>query len=129
MKVEKSVIETMINHALQHSPIEACGYLAGNGDRVTYAIPLRNVDASEEHYSLDAKEQFETVRDLRKRNLRLMAVYHSHPRSPARMSEEDIRLAYDPDISYVIVSLDGSTTVKSFRLRNSVAEEEILEII
>jgi proteasome lid subunit RPN8/RPN11 len=118
MKVEKSVIQLMINHARQHSPIEACGYLAGDGDIVTHAVPLRNTDESEEHYSLDPKEQFETVRDLRKQNLKVMAVYHSHP-----------RLAYDPNIGYVIVSLDGSTSIKLFRVKNSVVEEEDLATI
>ena len=129
MRIEKSVIETIINHARCDAPIEACGYLAGDGSIVSHAINLRNVDASPEHYSLDPKEQFETIRKLRKENLKVMAVYHSHPCSPARMSDEDIRLAHDPDISYVIVSLDGKETVKSFRISDVTVIEEELQIL
>jgi proteasome lid subunit RPN8/RPN11 len=127
MKIKVNVIRMIIDHAIQDSPVEACGYLAGNGAVITDAVPLRNVDSSTEHYSLDPQEQFTAVRNLRKKNLRVMAVYHSHPDSPARMSEEDIRLAFDPDISYVIVSLDGNTCVKSFRVKNAIVTEETLD--
>ena len=31
--------------------------------------------------------------------------FHSHPESPSRPSEEDKRLAFDPNIEYLILSL------------------------
>jgi proteasome lid subunit RPN8/RPN11 len=58
-----------------------------------------------------------------------LANYHSHPETPARPSDEDIRLVYDPNISYVIVSLAaGQTDVKSFRIQNGVVEKEEIEV-
>ena len=60
----------------------------------------------------------------------MLAVYHSHPESPARPSEEDIRLALTPGVSYVIVSLQdpGQPVIRSFRISDGVVtlEEVVL---
>ena len=68
--------------------------------------------------------------DGEKKGFELAGVYHSHPTSPARPSQEDIKLAYDPDLSYVIVSLaDWENPLKSFRIRDSQVEPEEIEIV
>lgn len=60
----------------------------------------------------------------------MRAVYHSHPATPARPSAEDIRLANDPSISYVIVSLAGpEADVKSFLIHNGQVSPEPLEVL
>ena len=62
----------------------------------------------------------------REMGIDLIAVYHSHPKSPARMSKEDIKLAYDPNVSYVIVSLmNNSEDIKSFTIKDGIIEEEL----
>lgn len=125
MKIKKEILDRMIQHARKDAPIEACGYLAEKDGIVSETYPLKNVDASPEHFNLDPAEQFSTIRKIRMKKLRLRAVYHSHPNSPARPSEEDIRLAYDPSISYVIVALMGiEATVKSFAIRSGVVTDE-----
>jgi len=129
LTIERAVLDEIIAHARADAPIEACGYLAEHDGIVTRAIRLTNVDASAEHFSLDPKEQFSAVRQLRVEGLRLRAVYHSHPASPARPSQEDIRLALDPSTSYVIISLeDPGPTVKSFIIRKGATSEEEIEI-
>ena len=91
---------------------------------------MKNVDQSPEHYSFDPQEQFKTVREARANGFELCAVYHSHPETPARPSEEDIKLAFDPHISYVIVSLaDRKEEVKSFRITDGRVEAENIEIV
>ena len=86
---------------------------------------LTNLDASPEHYTMDPKEQFACVREIRKAGLQVAAVYHSHPESQARPSGEDIALAYDPAISYVIVSLaDEVPVAKSFKIQNGAVSAE-----
>lgn len=127
LAIYQSVIDDIIAHARRDAPIEACGYLAGKGGAVTRAVALRNADASREHFSFAPQEQFAAVRELRKQALRPLAVYHSHPSTLARPSPEDIRLAADPAISYVIVSLaQAEPVVKSFRVSaGNVTPEEI----
>jgi proteasome lid subunit RPN8/RPN11 len=129
LNIQQRVIDSLIEHARKDAPIEACGYLAEKDGFVVMSLALTNVDASKEHFSLDPKEQFDAVREIRSRGLRLRAVYHSHPASPARPSEEDIRLAFDPNLSYVIVSLDKVTVIKSFGIRMGKVEEEEIIII
>ena len=99
----------MIAYAEQELPNEVCGLLGGliDGDIkiVKKIYYLTNVDASNEHFSMDPKEQFEAIKDMRREGLQMIGNFHSHPESPSRPSEEDKRLAYDPKIRYLILSL------------------------
>ena len=130
IRMTKMVREDIIKHALLDSPIEACGYLGAADGIITTCYRMRNTDDSGEHFTLDPDEQFSVIRDMRKDGTKLSAVYHSHPETPARPSEEDIRLAYDPEVSYVIVSLaDGEANIRSFLIREGTVEPEKIEII
>jgi len=126
----RDVLNGIIAHAQKDLPNEACGYLAGNEDVVSRFFELTNVDHSAEHFSFDPAEQFKTVKQARAEGLTIVANYHSHPETPARPSEEDIRLAFDPDIHYLIVSLAGLLPdVKAFRIRNGAVEKEEIVIV
>lgn len=130
MRIKKEIYNSIIAHARKLAPIEACGYLAGQNGTITKHYELTNIDQSEEHFSFDPAEQFVTVKDARANGLEVCAVYHSHPVTPARPSQEDIRLAFDPEISYVIVSLaDGSEDVRSFKIRGAQVTPENIEIV
>ena len=130
IKIPQSAYNEMVHHALKDNPIEACGYLAGINGEVKYAIPMKNTDESNEHFSFNPQEQFDAFKKTKSEGLRLIAVYHSHPETPARPSEEDIRLAYDPNVSYIIVSLASETPVmKSFIIKNKTVEIEEIEVI
>lgn len=122
------IVAEMFAHAEKDAPVEACGYLAGTGESVIRRYPMTNTDRSEEHFTLDPKEQFSVIKKSRQDGLEILAIYHSHTATPARPSEEDIRLAYDPAVVYVIVSLmGGSRTIKGFRIRQGkVGEEQLL---
>jgi len=128
--IQQHIADKIIAHARKVYPIEACGYLAGNGDTITQSYEMRNVDNSEEHFSFDPAKQFTVVRKVREAGIGIMANYHSHPKSPARPSEEDIRMAYDPDILYLIISLAYKTPqIKAYKIRQSKVEEETIQII
>jgi len=128
MKIPKDIVEQIFAQGRKESPQEACGYLAGNDGTAVKAVALTNADHSPEHFSLDPKEQFAAVRQLRAEGLQVLAVYHTHPATPARPSEEDIRLAYDPNIIYVIASLQGRQDVQAFRIRQGTVTHEELVI-
>ncbi len=129
-KIRRSVLENIIAHARQEIPIEACGYLAGDDEIISSHYKMKNIDNSPEHFTFDVQEQFSVLRKIRSQGLTPLAVYHSHPITPARPSIEDIKLAVDPDVSYVIVSLaEGKEQVKTFKIRNGVVENEGLEVI
>ncbi|MDR0665699.1 MAG: M67 family metallopeptidase [Helicobacteraceae bacterium] len=128
--ISRKIYDAIILHAQKDAPIEACGYLGGKDGAVSLHYPMTNVDNSEEHFSFDPKEQFAAFKETSAQKLRLIACYHSHPATPARPSKEDIRLAYDPNISYIIVSLaNGAIDLKSFRIKNGEATNEEVIVI
>lgn len=130
IQIKQQIVDQIIIHAQKVNPIEACGYLAGNGDTITQSYEIRNIDNSEEHFSFEPAEQFSAVRKARNAGLEILASYHSHPKSPARPSEEDIRMAYDPDILYLIISLAEKTPdIRAYKIRQSKVEEESIQII
>ncbi len=130
MRIKKEIIDSIIAHAKSGTPIEMCGYLAGQNGIISKHYELTNIDASEDHFTFDPKEQFTTVKDARNNGLEVCAVYHSHPLTPARPSVEDIKLAYDPNISYVIISLaGGGEDVKSFKIKDSQVTPEEIDVV
>lgn len=134
LTIPKSIVAEIYAQARAEAPLEACGYLGGKDGVVSVRYPLYNIDQSSEHFSFDPKDQFKVVKEARAAGLDLIAVYHSHPETPARPSEEDIKLAFDPNISYVIASLAGlEPDIKSFRIKmdvvEKIVEKEELQII
>lgn len=130
MKMTERVFREILSHAQAQAPIEACGYLAAKEGVAVDSIRLTNADNSPEHFTLDPAEQFAAVRKIRENGMQLRAVYHSHPATPARPSAEDIRLAFDPELSYVIVSLAASAPeIRSFSIRSGIVTPEPIEIV
>jgi proteasome lid subunit RPN8/RPN11 len=130
MKITKGILEKIYEQAEEEAPLEACGYLAGKEGFITSHYKMTNVDKSETHFSLDPKEQFQVAKNVRADGSDLIAVYHSHPASPARPSEEDIRLAHDSSIIYVIVSLENEKrTCGAFTIKNGMVTPEPLDIV
>lgn len=131
--ISKGDYEKILEHARLGLPNEACGLIAGSaeGDVITVkkVYLLTNVDASNEHFSMDPKEQLAAVKDMRANGLRPLGNWHSHPESPSRPSEEDKRLAYDSGALYLILSLMDmeNPVLNAFRIVNhtDVSKEEI----
>ena len=136
MKIPQNIIEELIAQAQKDAPNESCGYLLGipspsaGGDGeglVTENYWMENIDHSSEHFSFAPKDQFAALKYARSKNLKILANWHSHPASPSRPSEEDLRLANDPTIRYAILSLlDGEPKLNSFKILNGeVVDKEI----
>lgn len=130
LKLPKAIHDDIIAHAREGFPLEVCGILGGNDGAVSEIFRMTNTDESNEHFMMKPKEQFAVVKALRGKGLAMAAIYHSHPESPARPSEEDIRLALTPGVSYVIVSLMAPETpvLKSFRIEKGVVAPEEIEL-
>ncbi|MCL1880176.1 MAG: M67 family metallopeptidase [Actinomycetia bacterium] len=91
---------------------------------------LSNIDQSHEHFSIDPKEQLAAIKDMRSLGLAPLGNFHSHPETPARPSEEDIRLAHDRNAVYLIVSLAAEQPVlKAFRVIDGVASAVAVEVL
>lgn len=113
--------DRMLKHCKKGLPNEACGLIGGRKEGENQYIEkvylLTNVDESREHFSMDPREQFAAIKDIRANGWELLGNFHSHPESPSRPSEEDKRLAYDSSVSYLILSLmEEAPVLKSFRI-------------
>lgn len=132
LEISREAYEMIVNHAVKGVPDEACGLIGGvihdNRKIVSAVYLLNNLDHSSEHFSMDPTEQLEALKDLRKKGFDLLGNFHSHPETPARPSQEDIRLAYDSTASYLILSLNNpdQPILKAFQIINGQAEEEII---
>ena len=109
IKLAQSDFDTMVDWAKEHLPEESCGLLGGTKDgdvrTVKKVYYLTNIDHTNEHFSMDPKEQLKAIKDMRVNGLTPLGNWHSHPETPARPSQEDIRLAYDSTASYLNLSL------------------------
>ncbi len=135
IKLSKSDYEKILKYAESELPDEACGLIGGeiteSGDKIIKKVYLlTNTDHSNEHFSMDPKEQFESIKDMRANGFVPLGNWHSHPESPSRPSEEDKRLSYDSKASYMILSLMDreNPVLNSFKIKGSDAEKEELVI-
>jgi proteasome lid subunit RPN8/RPN11 len=130
LTIPQTIIDALIAHAKRDFPLEACGILGGADGVVSEQYPMANSDQSNEHFTMEPKEQFAVIKELRAKGKAMLAIYHSHPETPARPSAEDIKLALTPDVSHVIVSLAGANAdIKVFLIEGGVVTPEPITII
>ncbi|HYU98457.1 MAG TPA: M67 family metallopeptidase [Pyrinomonadaceae bacterium] len=107
-------LNEILTHARDVSPSECCGLIGGDKDGRTRSIyPLTNIATNTEvAYEAAPEQLFAAQRQMRQRDEMLLAIYHSHPRaSEPTPSETDVRLAYYPSATYLIVGLAGDVPV------------------
>jgi proteasome lid subunit RPN8/RPN11 len=104
----------MVAQAVAEAPLECCGLLAGSIPpaasewRVEVHYPLVNTAASPTEFESDAKSMFAAWRDMHRRGLDVLAVYHSHPTSPPAPSRKDRDRNYSEQVVNLIISLQSA---------------------
>ena len=132
--ISRSEYDKMLSHAVSERPAEACGLLGGyvNQDRriiIAKVYLLDNIDKSAQHFTIDPSQHLTAVKDMRAVGLTPIGNWHSHPNTPSRPSAEDIRLAYDKNAVYMILSLAESEPVlNAYRIENQNAVKMELKI-
>ena len=130
--IKKDDFDRIYEHALKERPNEACGLIAGD-DRedgvreISKVYILTNIDHTNEHFTIDPKEQLAAIKDMRAGGLKPLGNWHSHPESPSRPSEEDKRLANDSKASYLILSLmeEGKPVLNAFHIESVNGEKTV----
>ncbi len=128
IRIPKTIYDEIISYANSKLPNEACGILAGINNLVKKIYKMRNVEESPESYLMDPHEQIRVMKDIRENNMKMLAIFHSHPKTPARPSAKDINMAFYDDVFYIIVSfMNKIPDVKAFKIiGKSVTLEKIL---
>ena len=130
MRIAQSLVDEIVAHAREDLPNECCGMVGGADGEARTVYRAENAEASPLRYSIDAKEQFRLMRTIEDAGEDLVAIYHSHTKSPAHPSQTDVNLAGWPDAVYVIASLadPDSPDVKGFWIRDGKIEEAELSV-
>lgn len=119
-------LNKMIDHAREGFPNEVCGILAGKTGNVEKVYQMSNTDKSAVTFFMDPKEQLRVMKEIRNIGLDFIGIYHSHPETRAYPSAHDVKLAFYPEVSYVIISLQhkDKPEVRSFKIVEGNIEEE-----
>lgn len=131
LEIPSDIYAQMLAQGRTEAPVEACGILGGTDGKVEKFYKMTNADGACDHFMMEPTEQFAVAKDIRSAGLEMLAIYHTHPESPARPSEEDIRLALTPNVIYVILSLldDQSPAVKGFLINDGSVTEVPVTIL
>lgn len=113
------LVHSLWEHAERDAPRECVGALGGrvaeSGTEALALYPLANVSPDPERtYLADPGHLLRALRAMEAGGLTLVALYHSHPRGPARPSVTDTRLAVY-SVPYVIADL-RTRTLHAYRL-------------
>jgi proteasome lid subunit RPN8/RPN11 len=114
--VPRDIVAALVAQARAELPNECCGLLGGivhparEGEtlaigEVIVRYPLVNAAASPVRFESEPRSMFEASRDLDRRGFELLAVYHSHPTSPAVPSRTDMEWNLSERVVTFIVSL------------------------
>ena len=126
VRISQANWDELIAHAREEAPNECCGYARLDDGRVDQVFRGQNTRLSPYGFNLDGPSLL-AANEL-DADGHGVAVYHSHPRSPAEPSEQDKNLAQYPHWIYLIVSLDGEPHVRAWRIVDGRVEEEALEV-
>jgi proteasome lid subunit RPN8/RPN11 len=130
LRVPREIRDALLTDARAHAPNESCGLLSGRDSAITKFHPTQNASPTpKSNYEIAPTDLFQIMREIRKQNLELLAIYHSHPTTENMPSPTDIARAYYPEAAYIIVSPRSQTTVRAFQIRDSQVTELAIEIL
>jgi proteasome lid subunit RPN8/RPN11 len=126
VRISREHWDELVAHAREESPNECCGYLRLEDGDVAEVFRAVNERHSPYGYELGFKA-LEAANELDDEG-HGVAIYHSHPRSPAEPSQTDINLAQYPSWLHLIVSLAAEPEVRAWRIADGRVSEEDLAV-
>ena len=132
IKIPRSVLAEIINHAYEDDPNECCGFLLGGEGEVARVYRARNVHRNKvSRYSMDPLQVMEIQQAADDSGEQIVAIYHSHTYTQGYPSETDVSNAVDSgwtDPYYVLVSLVEKTrpVVRAYRIGDDSSVQEVV---
>jgi len=111
--IPKNLFEKILDHCRAAFPNEACGILSGKRGQVSRVYAMTNIEPSPVSYFMDPGEQLHVQKQMRDNKEEMVAIFHSHPESPAYPSAKDVNLAFYEDAFYMIVGFSRGITGKT----------------
>jgi proteasome lid subunit RPN8/RPN11 len=111
-----------------HAPLEACGLLAGRGNRVEKVLFVQNQAQSPVRFVMDPYEQLQAFEWIDSNGLDLLGIFHSHPAGPETASPTDIAEAAYAVVHVICARKDGRWKLRGFWIASRQATEVELQI-
>ena len=124
MLIPRELLDEIVAHSREDAPNECCGLVGGRGERVTSVHRAENLYPSPLRF--EVANPVPLLRAIEEAGEDLVAIYHSHTRSPAYPSQTDVNMARGwPDPLWVICSLEDpeAPSVRAFSIRDDVVTE------
>ncbi|MFA6219272.1 MAG: M67 family metallopeptidase [Erythrobacter sp.] len=105
MDVIQAVIDALLAEAADAHPLECCGLLFGQGDRIDAMRRARNVHPTpHSHFEIDPQALVDAHRSARSGGPQVVGYYHSHPNGWAEPSATDRAMAAGDAMIWAIVA-------------------------
>jgi proteasome lid subunit RPN8/RPN11 len=131
IRIPRSILQKMIEHARREDPLECCGILGGMNETAQKSFEIRNLKSSSAQFVMDPQEQLNAFEEMEKSSMKVVGIYHSHPQTIPFPSEMDVQGTLDPDMPSIIISLKekDEPMVKAFRIEKEAIYLEGIELI
>ena len=127
-----ALVDAIVVHSRSELPNEACGLLSGSlsDGRAVAFHPTRNSENSPLRYNIHPDDLLRVTLEIEDAGADLVAIFHSHIRSPAVPSETDRRLAFYPETLYLLADLTdvAAPDLRAWRIRDGEVTEVPLSI-
>jgi proteasome lid subunit RPN8/RPN11 len=107
LTIPGDLADALLEHARAELPNEACALVSGSlAEGLALAVhPARNSEASPLRYNVHPEDLVRITFEIEDAGQDLVAIFHSHTRSPAVPSATDRRAAMYPDTFYLVATL------------------------
>jgi len=126
----RGISQRLVELARRELPNEACALLGGDSDtgRASSLQAARNRLASQYRYDVAPDDLVRIIHDIEASGEELVAIFHSHPATPAVPSPSDLREARYPVIHLVASLAGASAEIRAWRIADGEAAEVPLTV-
>jgi proteasome lid subunit RPN8/RPN11 len=132
VKIDRTLLDEIVAHAVRDAPNECCGLVAGRDGTATSARALENLAASPFRFDIDGRELI-AFAFADEDDEQLTAIYHSHTRSAPYPSQTDVNFAAGwPGVEWLIVGVpkdkNAEPEARSYLIDAGTIREVELEV-
>ena len=131
MRISQSHLDEIVTHSIEDRPNECCGMVSGSGGATTEVFRAFNALASPLSFNIEPNDLHRIYTTIEDRGEDLLAIYHSHTKSPAEPSQQDRNQAkLWPDPVWLICSLADpeNPVVRGWDMRDGKVVEVELDL-
>jgi proteasome lid subunit RPN8/RPN11 len=130
MKIARSLLDQIVDHARRDAPDECCGLVGAVDGTASSVHETTNTVRSPLRFEMDGMELYRAIEAIEETGAELGAVYHSHTRSAPYPSQTDINFSVNwPGLEWLIVGLAGDEPeIRSYTIDEGQVREVPVEV-